>query len=338
VAEPGTRPGSAGLGVHEVTMSLQITSQPPVAPGDRAPGRTGRPLTRLSYRGRQARAAWLFLTPSLAVLAVFVVWPMFQAGYLSFTSYNLVQAAQWVGLGNYRHMLHDPQVGNALRITLEYAAISTPISVLLGLALALFLNRAMALRGFLRTAVFLPFVVSLGVVSIAWAFLLDPNIGLLTDWLSRLGITTQQGILQDPSTALFALIAVGIWKNVGFYVVMYLAGLQSIPAEFYDAARVDGANAWQRLRNVTWPLLANQTMLITIMAAISTLQAFDQIYVMTHGNPYFQTETLVMFTYRIGFENSQFGYAAAVSWVLLLLVFALSMLQFTYFRKRVVTY
>jgi ABC-type sugar transport system permease subunit len=319
-------------------MSLQITSEPPVARADRASGRNGRPLTRLSYRGRQARAAWLFLAPSLVVLTVFVVWPMFQAGYLSFTSYNLVQAARWVGLGNYRHMLHDPQVWNALKNTLVYAAVSTPISVLLALALALFLNRAMALRGFLRSAVFLPFVVSLGVVSIAWSFLLDPNIGLLTDWLSHLGITTQQGYLQDPSTAMYAVIAVGIWKNVGFYMIMYLAGLQSIPSELYDAARADGANAWQRLRNVTWPLLANQTMLITIMAAIGTLQAFDQIYVMTHGGPFFQTETLVMFTYRVGFENNQFGYAAAVSWVLLLLVFALSMVQFTYFRKRVVTF
>ncbi|MET9871332.1 sugar ABC transporter permease [Streptomyces sp. NPDC006386] len=272
------------------------------------------------------------------VLTVFVVYPMIQAGYLSFTSYNLVQAAQWVGLGNYRHMLHDPQVWNALRNTLVYAAVSTPVSVLLALALALFLNRAMALRGFLRSAVFLPFVVSLGVVSIAWSFLLDPDIGLLSDWLSHLGITTQQGYLQDPSTAMAAVIAVGVWKNVGFYMIMYLAGLQSIPGELYDAARSDGANAWQRLRNVTWPLLANQTMLITIMAAIGTLQAFDQIYVMTHGGPFFQTETLVMFTYRIGFENNQFGYAAAVSWVLLLLVFALSMVQFTYFRKRVVTF
>jgi multiple sugar transport system permease protein len=319
-------------------MSLQITSEPPVARVGRATGRNGRPLTRLSHRGRQARAAWLFLAPSLVVLTVFVVYPMIQAGYLSFTSYNLVQAAQWVGLGNYRQMMHDPQVWNALKNTLVYAAVSTPISVLLALALALFLNRAMALRGFLRSAVFLPFVVSLGVVSIAWSFLLDPNIGLLTDWLSHLGITTQQGYLQDPSTAMYAVIAVGIWKNVGFYMIMYLAGLQSIPGELYDAARVDGANAWQRLRNVTWPLLANQTMLITIMAAIGTLQAFDQIYVMTHGGPFFQTETLVMFTYRIGFENNQFGYAAAVSWVLLLLVFVLSMVQFTYFRKRVVTF
>ncbi|MGW9030240.1 carbohydrate ABC transporter permease [Streptomyces sp. NPDC055722] len=317
-------------------MSTQTTPRLPAAAS--APPCRGRRPRWLSYRGRQARAAWLFLTPSLVILAVFVAWPMLQAGYLSFTHYNLLQPAQWIGLGNYRQMLHDPAVWRALKNTLIYAAVSTPVSVVLALALALFLNRAMALRGFLRTAVFLPFVVSLGVVSIAWSFLLDPNIGLLTDWLSHLGITTQQGWLQDPSYAMPAVIAVGIWKNVGFYMIMYLAGLQSIPSELYDAARADGAGPWQRLRHVTWPLLANQTMLISIMAAIATLQAFDQIYVMTHGGPFFQTETLVMLTYRLGFEQSQFGYAAAVSWVLVVLVFVLSMLQFTYFRKRAVSF
>jgi ABC-type sugar transport system permease subunit len=318
-----------------------VTTPATARPGPAAPGatrRAGRPVrSRRTQRGRQTRAAWLFLAPSLTALAVFVVWPMFQAAYLSFTDYNLMQAAHWIGLENYRRLLDDPEAWNALENTLVYAAVSTPVSVVLALALALFLNRSMALRGFLRTAVFLPFVVSLGVVSIAWAFLLDANIGLLAHWLSGVGVSTQQGWLEDPAYAMPAVIAVGVWKNLGFYMVMYLAGLQGIPPELHDAARVDGASAWQRLRRVTWPLLANQTMLITIMAAIGTLQAFDQIYVMTHGGPFFQTETLVVFTYRMGFERNEFGYAAAVSWVLLVLVFALSMLQFGYFRRRAVT-
>jgi ABC-type sugar transport system permease subunit len=135
-----------------------------------------------------------------------------------------------------------------------------------------------------------------------------------------------------------AVIMVGVWKNVGFYMVIYLAGLQSIPRDLYEAAQVDGASPWQRFRNVTWPLLANQTMLVTILCAIATLQAFDQIFVMTHGGPFFRTETLVMLIYRQGFTQFRFGYAAAISWALVLLILVLSLFQFAYFRKRAVRY
>ncbi|WP_424534667.1 carbohydrate ABC transporter permease [Sphaerisporangium viridialbum] len=287
---------------------------------------------------RQARAAWLFMLPTLVVLGAFVVWPMAQALYLSFTDYEVFAPARWIGLGNYQKLVSDPAFGNALVNTLYYAAVTTPVSVGLALALALLLNRSMALRGFVRTAVFVPVVISLAVVAIAWSFMLDPNIGLLSHWLSKIGIVSEQGWLRDPSLAMPAVMFVGVWKNVGFYMVMYLAGLQSIPTALYEAARVDGAGAWPRFRRITWPLLANQTMLIVILAAIATLQAFDQIFVMTHGGPFFKTETLVMMTYRVGFKEFQFGYAAAVSWALVLLIFVLSMFQLAYFRKRTVRY
>jgi ABC-type sugar transport system permease subunit len=294
-------------------------------------------MSVLSTR-RQTRAAWLFMLPTLIVLGVFVVWPMVQALYLSFTDYQVFSPAGWIGLENYRNLLHDEAFGNAVRNTLYYAVVTTPVSVALALGLALLLNQRMALRGFVRTAVFVPVVVSLAVVAIAWRFLLDPNIGLLSYWLSKVGVTTGQGWLRDPSLAMPAIMIVGVWKNVGFYMVMYLAGLQSIPRELYEAARVDGAGAWARFRSITWPLLANQTMLVTILCAISTLQAFDQIFVMTDGGPFFRTETLVKMVYRVGFKEFQFGYAAAISWALVLLIFVLSMLQAAYFRKRQVRY
>ncbi|GIG26990.1 carbohydrate ABC transporter permease [Cellulomonas denverensis] len=304
-----------------------------------APRSPARAVTR---RGRGARrrerTAWLFLAPSLLTIAVFMLWPMIQSAYLSFMDYNRIQPARWVGLANYRELLTDPAVHNALGNTLVYAVVVTPLTVGLALALALMLNRAIFARGLIRTAVFLPFIVSLAIVAIAWAFLLDPNIGLISHWLDGIGIVSRQGWLSDPKLAMPAVMIVGIWKTVGFYMVMYLAGLQSIPTELYEAASLDGAGPWTRFRNVTWPLLSNQTMLISIMAAIATLQAFDQIYVMTHGGPYFQTETLVMLVYRVGFEELRLGYGSAISWVLLLGVFVLSMLQFGYFRKRAVTY
>lgn len=282
----------------------------------------------------QTRAAWLFMAPSVIVLTVFVVYPMTQAAYLSLTDYDVLTPATWVGLDNYRELAGDPAFRRALLNTLYYAAVTTPVSVVLALGCAVLLNRRFALRGLGRTAVFLPVVVGLAVVAIAWSFLLDPDIGLLSYWLSKIGLASEQGWLRDPDLAMPAVMLVGIWKNIGFYMVIYLAGLQSIPRELYEAAKLDGAQGWGRFRNVTWPLLANQTLLVLILCATATLQAFDQIYVMTRGGPFFRTETLVMLIYRQGFSEFRFGYAAAISWVLVALILVLSVIQLLWFRRR----
>lgn len=299
-----------------------------------------RTATRKAWTIKRKRAltAWLFLLPSLLVLTVFLIYPMIQAGYLSLTNYNLIRQAEFVGFSNYIELWHDPAFWNSMRVTAFYAIVVTPVTVFMALGLALLLNRKFVGRSFTRTAVFLPFIVSLGIVSIAWSFLLDPRIGLLAYWFRGLGIVPEQGWLADPRYALAAVMIVGIWKNVGFYMVMYLAGLQSIPADLYEAARLDGTNVWQRFRNVTWPLLSNQTLLVSVMALIATLQAFDQIYVMTRGGPFFRTETLVMLVYRQGFQELRFGYGAAISYVLLFIVFVFSMVQWGYFRRKQVRF
>lgn len=303
----------------------------PVAAGRRAP-RWRSPGTG------QARAAWLFLAPSLIALAIFVAYPMLRSLYLSFTDFNLLRAPEWVGLDNFTRILTDGKAMNAVVNTLVYAAVTTVLSVFLALLIAVVLNRPFLLRAFARTAVFLPFIVSLGVISIAWSFLLNPDIGLLAYWSKGVGLSAGQGWLRDPSLAMAAVILVGIWKNLGFYVVMYLAGLQSVPRDVYEAAAVDGAGPVRRFVSITWPLLANQTMLIAIIATINNVQVFDQIYVMTQGGPYFKTETLVVLIYRTGFGQLDFGYASALSWVLLVILMVLSMVQFGYFRRRAVTY
>lgn len=287
-----------------------------------------------SVARRQTRAAWLFMAPSLLVLAVFVVYPMTQALYLSFTDYDVLTPARWVGLANYRELLQDEAFRRALTNTVYYAAVTTPVSVALALGSAILLNRRFALRSLARVAIFLPVVVGLAVVAIAWSFLLDPDIGLLSYWMGKVGLASDQGWVRDPQLAMPAVMLVGIWKNFGFYMVIYLAGLQSIPRDLYEAATLDGASGWGRFRNVTWPLLANQTMLVLILCATATLQAFDQIYVMTHGGPFFKTETLVMLVFRQGFSEFRFGYAAAISWVLVLMILVLSLAQLFYFRKR----
>lgn len=293
---------------------------------------------RMSAEARRARTAWLFLSPAIIILVAFTLYPMVQAVYLSFTEYNLIRAAEWIGLDNYIELLQDGAFWNAFGNTVLYALVVTPVTVILALVFAVMLNQRFAGRAFSRTAIFLPFIVSLGIIAIAWAFLLDPNIGLLSYWLSFIGIVPEQGWLSDPRYAMAAVMIVGVWKNVGFYMVIYLAGLQSIPVDMYEAARLDGAGAWQRFRRITLPLLSNQTLLVSVLALIATLQAFDQIYVMTHGGPFFRTETLVMLIYREGFQDLRFGYASAISFVLLIFVFLLSMIQFGYLRRKQVTY
>lgn len=293
---------------------------------------------RLRANGRRTMTAWLFLLPALVILLAFTLYPMGQAVYLSLTDYNLIRSAQWVGLANYEELMQDPAFWNAFGNTVLYALVVTPVTVVFALLFALMLNQRFAGRAFSRTAIFLPFIVSLGIIAIAWAFLLDPNIGLLSYWLSLIGIAPEQGWLTDPRYAMAAVMIVGVWKNVGFYMVIYLAGLQSIPVDMYEAARLDGAGAWQRFRSITLPLLSNQTLLVSVLALIATLQAFDQIWVMTRGGPFFRTETLVMLIYREGFQELRFGYASAISFVLLVFVFILSMIQFGFLRRKQVTY
>lgn len=273
--------------------------------------------------------------PSLVVLGVFLVYPMAQALRVSFEDYSIFHS-RWIGLENYRTLIHDSAFWNALENTVLYAGVTTPVSVGLALGFALLLNKKIVGRDFFRAAIFLPVVTSLAIAAIAWQFLVNPDIGLLPYWLAKLGITTNG--LGDPTWAMVWVIVVGVWKNVGFYTVMYLAGLQSIPRELYESAAVDGAARWTRFRTMTWPLLMNTTMFVFVIAAIAALQAFDQIFVMTHGGPFFQTETLVMLIYRLGFNDFRMGYAAAISWVLVLLIFALSIVQIKFFNKRLVQY
>jgi len=292
---------------------------------------------RSSLERRRARAAIGFLAPAVAVIVVFVLWPMLDAVRMSFTDAGLIGGGDWVGMENYTSLADDDRFLNALKNTGVYALVATPVSVVLALALAVALDRRIAGRGFFRTAFFLPFVASLSITAIAWSFLFDPLVGSVTAWLDAVGIPTGNGV-RDPSLAMPAVIFVGIWRNVGFFMVMFLAGLQSIPKEMKEAAILDGASAWARFRNVTLPLLSNTTMFVTIIAAIFSFQAFDQMYVMTGGGPFFRTETLVMLIYRRGFENFDMGSATAISWVLVLIVLTISVLQLAYFRRREVRY
>ena len=292
---------------------------------------------RSSMRSRQYLQAYLFIAPSALIMGVFMLWPVISSAKLSLYESSQFGPSTFVGFGNYRAMFSDPIFQADLLHTIVFAIIATPLTIGLAVMFAVMLNRKLRGRGFFRAAIFLPAVLSMGVMSIPWNFLLDPTIGLLPHWLAPLGISFGDG-KADPHIAFAYVIVVGVWKNVGFYMVMYLAGLSTIPRDLYEAAGVDGASPLRQFRHITWPLLANTSAFVFIIATIASLQAFDQVYVLTRGGPYFSTETLVYLLYRKGFNDFQFGYASAVGWVLILIVLAISLTQNLYFSRRQVTY
>lgn len=306
------------------------------------PTRRYRPPAPLGGRRRAASdslprrnvRAFLFMAPALLVLAVFVIWPMLSALRLSFTDASGFGQEEWIGLENYTKVFTDPDILSAVTNTVLYTVMFTPTAVLAALGLALLLNSPhMPFRSFFRTALFVPFVVSFAVAAFAWSYLIDPQVGLLNYWLRGMGIQLGN-VLEDPSLAMPAVAFVAVWKLFGFYFVIFLAGLQDIPPTLYEAARIDGARPWARFRHITLPMLSNTMAFVLIFAMIAAFQAFDQIYVMTGGGPYGNTQTVVMEIYESGFRKLDVGFASALSYVLLLVTLALSLLQFSFFGRK----
>ncbi|SDQ12844.1 multiple sugar transport system permease protein [Curtobacterium sp. UNCCL20] len=299
----------------------------------RPPGQLG---GRTPIGGSFKRRATIvgFLAPAIVILGAFVLWPMISALRLSFTDASGFGDPSFVGLANYVRVFTDPDVLRSIGNTALYAVLFTPVAIAVALALALALNHpALPFRGFFRSALFLPFIVSLAVAAFAWSYLLDPQIGLLNHWLQVVGIRLGN-VLQDPTLAMPTVVLVAVWKSFGFYMVIFLAGLQEIPTSLYEAAQLDGANGRQRFTNVTFPMLSNTMAFVVIVALIAALQAFDQIYVLTGGGPYRSTETIVMQVYQSGFKDLDLGFASALAYVLLIATLLLSLVQFLFFGKR----
>jgi ABC-type sugar transport system permease subunit len=298
------------------------------------------PRSRLSQllsemNTRQARAAYLFLLPSVLILAVFVFWPILQSVLLSLHKWKFGVGEQtWVGLANYERLLQDSRVGGAFRNTLYYTAVTVPLGMALSLVLALAINEKLPLRGLLRSAFFLPVISSFAIMAITWSFLLDPDIGLVAYWFRQMGLPSNNW-LRDPDWAMPAVILVSLWKNVGFNMVIFLAGLQGISDNLYEAAKMDGANSWQRFRYITLPMLRPTTLFVLVISVIGAFQVFDPVYVMTpRGGPLFSTETVVSYIFYQGIQLTDLSYAASIGVFLFVVVFLLTLLQLRILRYR----
>lgn len=291
----------------------------------------GRPLP-ISRRGREALAGYLLVAPDLLGLITFVALPILAAAYLSLNDWNGLAAPRFIGLANYQQLVADPAFRDSIRITLAYVAIYVPSLIVLSLALAMLVNQKLRLTWFFRSAIFLPVMFSLVVASVVWTQLFQESGGLVNALLGALGIPPQPW-LGSPSQALLAVAIVATWQGVGYNMIIFLAGLQDIPLDYYDAAAVDGASAVQRFRHVTVPLLKRTTLFVLVTSLISAFQVFDPIYVMTNGGPANATRTAVFYVYENAFSFFRLGYASAISVALFLMIFAFTGVQLRLFRS-----
>ena len=308
-------------------MVMENATRPPESSGRRSNRSTSQPL-----------AGWLFSMPFLLIFAVFLAIPIVASFLLSFTEFGLRDlrnpiGTAFVGLENYAALLSDDRFLKALVNTAVYVVGGVPLTLAAGLAVAIALNGAVRrFRTFFRVGYYLPVVTSIVAIAVVWRFVLHPDQGLLNLLLQQLGLQGQNW-LGDPALAMPAIIAMIVWKNMGFAMVIFLAGLQTIPIALYEAARIDGAGKWAEFRHVTVPGLRPTILFVTVITTIGYLQVFEEPFVMTGGGPLDRTVSLAMYIYQEGFTFFHQGYAAAVAYVLFVIVAVVATLQFRILRS-----
>ncbi|MBN2303369.1 MAG: sugar ABC transporter permease [Anaerolineae bacterium] len=283
------------------------------------------PLSR-----RKALWGMALVAPNVLGLFFFFGVPVLMAFITSFREWNAIKPARYVGFDNFERLATDPKFEQALTNTFKLIGLTVPIEMVLALGIAVLLNQPLRGRNWLRMAYFLPVVTSTVAASVVWTSIFQPRYGILSDLLAPVGLGETKWLV-DPGLVLIPVGVVAIWQRLGFDMVLFLAGLQAIPGELYEAALIDGANRWQRFRNVTLPMLSPTTFLVVVLAIINGFQIFDQVYVMTlrtvPGGVGGSATTLTYFLYRRAFTNSEFGYASAVALVLFLLVLGVTVVQ-----------
>ncbi|EFL27072.1 ABC transporter, permease [Streptomyces himastatinicus ATCC 53653] len=310
-------------------MAVEVhTAAPGAPPRPRPPTSPGR------WRGSETLAAWLFLLPSLVPFLIFTAGPVVAAGVISLLDWNLFSPPSFVGLHNFARLGPDPTFWSALVNTVYFTFVTVPLTLLVSLALALLLNQGLKRIAVFRSLLLLPYATISVAVAFVWIWLYIPHGGLINSLLGAFGIDGPAWLVSD-TWAMPALVAMSVWKSFGFGMVIFLAGLQAIPQQLYEAARVDGASPWRSFRDVTLPLLSPAMFFVVVTSVISSFQVFDQALVMTNGGPGVHTTTLVMYIYQTGFLNYEQGYAAAQSIVLFAFIAVITGMQFLLQRRLV---
>jgi len=304
------------------TATIQKNAAPSLLPRRRRGG----------YMFERRLAGLLFVLPSLIFLIAFVVYPIVSAFFLSLHRYNLLEPPMWNGLGRYALLLEDARFIKAIGNTMFFAVMTVPVGTAVSLFLAVLINQPLRAIYFFRTAYYLPVVTSFVAVSFIWLWIYEPQFGILNQLLEAVGLPTFAW-LRDPKTSMLSIAMLSVWKNAGFNMIIFLAGLQGIPKYLYEAAEIDGANAYQRFWSITVPMLSPTTFFVFIVYFIGALQMFTQSWILTQGGPLDSTLTVVYLIYQNGFEFLKMGSASAMSVILFILIAIV-----TYINTRIVSY
>lgn len=294
-----------------------------------------RNVSRTGSPDESPRAAAWMLAPFVILYVLFIIGPAIYGLLLSLFDTSLVRGGlgSFAGLGNYQEALASNDFWSSLWHTLWFTILTTPPLIVLAFVFALLADRVGRARWFFRLAFFAPFVIPSAVVALIWIWLYTPGLGLIEAGLGWFGITAPNW-LGDPAWAMPSLAITTIWWTLGFNFVLYLAGLQDIPHELYEAASVDGAGPWQQIRSITIPLLGRTTTLVAVLQVIASLKVFDQMYIMTAGGPNFATRSILQYVYDEGFTNFRVGYASAVSTLFFVVILVVSVIWFAIVRKQ----
>ncbi len=278
-------------------------------------------------KGRNLRAAILFLLPFMTVYLLFMIYPIGKGFYTSLCEVKLDFSQTYVGAENYKTLFGDKFFWQSMKNTLIYVALNTPVLIIAGLLLAMILNAGLRGNVVFRTVFFLPYVLSISVVGYIWKFILQPYSGLLNSLLHRLGMQNEIMWLQDERLVWGSVVAMTVWSGVGFNMIMFLAGLQEIDENLYEAAEIDGAGIWAKFRYITLPGLKNITLMITIMQTIASMKLFTHTFILTKGGPGTQTRSIVHYIYVKAFTENKLGTATAMSVILLVIMLIFAAVQ-----------
>ncbi len=277
---------------------------------------------------RNALVAYSFLLPNFLGFVIFTLGPILFAFILAFLNWDGNNTITWAGLDNFIRLGTDRYFKKSLINTIVYAVGTVPLTLICSLGLAVILNQKVKGRNFFRTVSFFPYVASLVAVAVVWNMIFNPSYGPVNMILMKLGVEKPPRWAADKDFAMITVILFSVWKNMGYYMIIYLAGLQSISGELYEAAGLDGANGWQKFKNITWPMLSPTTFFVSIMLTISCFKVYDQIYMITQGGPGDATLVLVYHIYNTAFISWDLGYASAISMILFILVLMVTIIQF----------